>query len=63
MGMDMNSSMQAPLIQVVHVGGLNGELIYWPEKVVAPVGSIVQFQFNPKVSLHHTTTLSQGLQY
>ena len=48
--------MQAPLIQVVHVGGLNGELIYWPEKVVAPIGSIVQFQFNPKVSLHSRAT-------
>lgn len=40
------------MIQVVQVGFPSGQLAYWPEKIVAPPGSMVQFQFNPKVSIH-----------
>lgn len=39
------------IIQVVDVGNANGSLTYWPEQVVAPVGSVVQFRFHPKVCL------------
>jgi len=38
------------LVQVVEVSDSNGTLRYNPEFVNAPPGSIVQFQFNPKVS-------------
>lgn len=38
------------MVQVVSVADKNGSLKYFPDKIDAPVGSIVQFQFNPKVS-------------
>jgi hypothetical protein len=37
------------LVQVVSVADANGSLKYFPNSVQAPVGSIVQFQFHPKV--------------
>lgn len=44
------SSYSPPTFQVVQVG-YGGKLAYYPEKVWAIPGSIVQFQFNPHVSL------------
>lgn len=38
------------MVQVVSVADANGSLKYFPNKIDAPVGSIVQFQFHPKVS-------------
>ena len=35
-------------VQVVKVGGNNGELTFSPSDIQAPVGSMVQFQFYPK---------------
>ncbi|KIX07307.1 uncharacterized protein Z518_01960 [Rhinocladiella mackenziei CBS 650.93] len=43
------------IVQVVSVADANGSLKYFPNKVSAPVGSIVQFQFHPK---NHTITES-----
>ena len=40
------------VVQIVNVGDNNGSLRFFPEKIVAEVGSIVQFQFYPKVCLH-----------
>lgn len=37
-------------IQIVDVGDSNGSLKYFPEKITAEIGSIVQFHFYPKVS-------------
>ena len=37
------------IVQVVSVSDANGSLKYFPNKVNAPVGSIVQFQYHPKV--------------
>ena len=37
------------IVQVVSVSDANGSLKYFPDKVTAPVGSIVQFQYHPKV--------------
>src|SRR5579871_6737500 len=38
------------LVQVVQVSDPSGSTLrYYPEKVVAPPGSLVQFQFQPKV--------------
>jgi hypothetical protein len=37
------------IVQVVSVADANGSLKYFPNKIDAPVGSIVQFQFHPKV--------------
>ena len=39
------------IVQVVSVSDNNGSLMYIPNNVQAPVGSIVQFQFHPKVCL------------
>ena len=39
------------IVQVVSVSDANGSLKYFPDKVTAPVGSIVQFQYHPKVCL------------
>lgn len=41
------------MVQVVSVADKNGSLKYFPNKIDAPVGSIVQFQFNPKVRQLH----------
>lgn len=61
------------MVQVVSVADANGSLKYFPNKIDAPVGSIVQFQFHPKVSRSqnmdfgtrltksHRTTQSQSL--
>lgn len=38
------------IVQVVSVGDKNASLKYFPNRVDAPVGSVVQFQFFPKVS-------------
>ena len=38
------------IVQVVSVSDANGSLKYFPNNIEAPVGSIVQFQFHPKVS-------------
>lgn len=38
------------IVQVVSVADANGSLKYFPDQIEAPVGSIVQFQFHPKVS-------------
>jgi len=38
------------MVQVVSVADANGSLKYFPNKIDAPVGSIVQFQFHPKVN-------------
>jgi len=43
------------IVQVVSVSDANGSLKYFPDNVVAPVGSIVQFQYHPK---NHTITES-----
>ncbi|KIW85049.1 hypothetical protein Z517_00437 [Fonsecaea pedrosoi CBS 271.37] len=43
------------IVQVVSVSDANGSLKYFPDKVTAPVGSVVQFQFHPK---NHTVTES-----
>lgn len=43
------------VVQIVNVGDNNGSLKFFPEKIVAEVGSIVQFQFYPK---NHTITES-----
>ncbi|KEF56842.1 uncharacterized protein A1O9_07032 [Exophiala aquamarina CBS 119918] len=43
------------MVQVVSVADANGSLKYFPNKIDAPVGSIVQFQFHPK---NHTITES-----
>ncbi|KIW70065.1 hypothetical protein PV04_02375 [Phialophora macrospora] len=43
------------IVQVVSVSDANGSLKYFPDKVTAPVGSIVQFQYHPK---NHTITES-----
>ena len=37
------------IVQVVAVGDKNASLKYFPNQVHAPVGSVVQFQFFPKV--------------
>jgi hypothetical protein len=37
---------------LVSVGDNNGSLKYFPDTVHAPPGSVVQFQFHPKVSLN-----------
>lgn len=37
------------IVQVVSVADANGSLKYFPNSIEAPVGSIVQFQFHPKV--------------
>lgn len=37
------------MVQIVSVGDNNGTLKYFPEDIQAPVGSVVQFQFHPKV--------------
>jgi hypothetical protein len=46
------------IVQVVSVADANGSLKYFPNKIDAPVGSIVQFQFHPKVGssfcFHHS---------
>ena len=36
-------------VQVVQVGGAGGALTFTPNDIQAPVGSMVQFQFNPMV--------------
>ncbi|EXJ66270.1 uncharacterized protein A1O5_10422 [Cladophialophora psammophila CBS 110553] len=43
------------IVQVVSVSDANGSLKYFPNKITAPVGSVVQFQFHPK---NHTVTES-----
>ncbi|EXJ61760.1 hypothetical protein A1O7_02190 [Cladophialophora yegresii CBS 114405] len=43
------------IVQVVSVSDANGSLKYFPDKITAPVGSIVQFQYHPK---NHTITES-----
>ncbi|KIW31154.1 uncharacterized protein PV07_02824 [Cladophialophora immunda] len=43
------------IVQVVSVSDANGSLKYFPNKVTAPIGSVVQFQFHPK---NHTVTES-----
>jgi hypothetical protein len=52
------------MVQVVSVADANGSLKYFPNKIDAPVGSIVQFQFHPKVSrshnLHFETRLTKS---
>lgn len=47
------------IVQVVSVSDANGSLKYFPNKVTAPVGSIVQFQYHPK---NHTITESSFAQ-
>lgn len=42
------------IVQVVSVSDANGSLKYFPDNVKAPVGSIVQFQYHPKVSIQPT---------
>jgi plastocyanin len=37
-------------VQVVQVGNMNGDLKFDPEEIKAEAGSMVQFQFYPKVS-------------
>ena len=39
------------VVQIVQVGDNSGSLKFFPEKIVAEVGSVVQFQFYPKVCL------------
>ena len=46
------ASMGMETVHVVQVGS-NGSLTYSPNNVIAAVGDLVQFQFNPKVSLFH----------
>lgn len=47
----MTTGMGDQLVTIVQVSDLNGTTLrYSPENIVAPVGSIVQFQFHPKVS-------------
>lgn len=38
-------------VQVVQVGSSNGTLRFFPDNIKADVGTMVQFQFQPKVSL------------
>ena len=47
------------IVQVVSVSDANGSLKYFPDKVTAPVGSIVQFQYHPKVCLVQDLEVSQ----
>lgn len=50
-GSGMTTGMGDQLVTIVQVSDLNGTTLrYSPENIVAPVGSIVQFQFHPKVS-------------
>ncbi|KAH8599514.1 Cupredoxin [Bisporella sp. PMI_857] len=44
-------------VHVVRVGALNGTLAYFPNKLTAAVGDMVQFQFAPA---NHTVTQSTG---
>jgi len=46
------ASMGMETLHVVQVGS-NGSLTFSPNNVIAAVGDLVQFQFNPKVSLFH----------
>ena len=46
------ASMGMETVHVVQVGS-NGSLTFSPNNVIAAVGDLVQFQFNPKVSLFH----------
>jgi plastocyanin len=48
----MAASMGMETVHVVQVGS-NGSLTFSPNNVIAAVGDLVQFQFNPKVSLFH----------
>lgn len=55
------------VVQIVNVSDNNGTLKFFPENVVADVGSIVQFQFYPKVRgnkhfLHAILTSSRTTQ-
>lgn len=38
-------------VQVVQVSNANGSLAYFPEEIVAAAGTMVQFQFHPKVDI------------
>jgi len=48
----MAASMGTEAVHVVQVGS-NGSLTFSPNNVIAAVGDLVQFQFNPKVGLFH----------
>lgn len=43
-------SAQSVSVQVVQVGDANGTLRFFPDNIQAAAGSMIQFQFNPKVS-------------
>jgi len=49
-------------VQVVKVGGANGELTFTPSDIQAPVGSMVQFQFWPKNHSVAQSTFAQPCQ-
>lgn len=46
-----SSSGAERVVQIVQVGDANGTLKFFPEKIKADVGSVVQFQFYPRVYL------------
>ncbi|KAK5076394.1 hypothetical protein LTS08_007026 [Lithohypha guttulata] len=50
-----SSSGAERVVQIVQVGDANGTLKFFPEKIKADVGSVVQFQFYPR---NHTITES-----
>lgn len=43
------------VVQIVTVSNANGTLKFFPENVKADVGSVVQFQFYPKVNISSST--------
>ena len=49
------SLAEAQKVHVVNVGSRNNSLVYSPDKLTAPVGDMIQFQF---VSGNHTVTQS-----
>jgi len=46
-------------VQIVTVSDNGGDLKYFPENIQAAVGSIVQFQFYPKVSFEPSHCVSR----
>ena len=47
-------------VQVVQVSNSNGSLEYFPNNIQAAVGSLVQFQFHPKVTYIEPVRSSSG---
>lgn len=41
------------VVQIVQVSDTNGTLAFFPDQITADVGSVVQFQFYPKVCAFH----------